>query len=514
MSSSLSRPPIIWAIGGSDSGGGAGVQADSQAIRGHGGHPCTVITTITAQNSHQVSACAPVSAELLLAQLDALAEDLPPAAIKIGLLANGEQARLLARWLRRWRGQQPGVPVVLDPVLRSGQDQPLAAADLLPALRDELLPLVDLLTPNLPELAALCGRHHISPDPACWLPPAERLRQLGAGAVLVKGGHGQPWQGLAVDLLVTASGRFWFGGEWLAAGHSHGSGCTLAAAIATRLGQGDAPADAVACGRAYLQRGLRLAVGLGQGPGPVAQGEASLHPADQPRCALTLGELSHHAEPAPRCPQHLGLYPVLPDCDWLQRALAAGARTVQLRLKSSDPRLIDHQVATAVALGQRYRARVVINDHWQAAIRHGAWGVHLGQEDLAMADLTAIRRAGLRLGLSTHGRFELLRALALRPSYVAIGHLFPTTTKQMASRPQGLGRLREQLQLLAGRLPAVAIGGITAARIAEVVACGVAGVALVSAITAAVEPELALAQLLAAAGQGEPEPAAMAEVSP
>ncbi|MBQ1783602.1 MAG: thiamine phosphate synthase [Gammaproteobacteria bacterium] len=510
----MQPPPIIWAIGGSDSGGGAGIQADSQAIRAHGGHPCTAITTITAQNSRQIAASEAVSLELLRAQLDALYQDLPPCAIKIGLLANGEQARLLARWLHGWRANHPGVKVVLDPVLRSGQGQPLASTDLLPILRSELLPLVDLLTPNLPELAALCGRHQISPDPASWLPLADQLRHSGAGAVLIKGGHSQPWQGLAVDLLVSGDGRFWFGGEWLNARHSHGSGCTLAAAIATRLGRGDALADAVACGRAYLQRGLRLAVGLGQGPGPVAQGEASLHPADQPRCALTLGELSHHAEPAPRCPQHLGLYPVLPDCDWLQRALAAGARTVQLRLKSSNAPLIDHQVASAVALGQRYRARVVINDHWQAAIRHGAWGVHLGQEDLAMADLSAIRRAGLRLGLSTHGRFELLRALALRPSYVAIGHLFPTTTKQMASRPQGLGRLREQLQLLAGRLPAVAIGGIDAARIAEVVACGVAGVALVSAITAASQPELALAQLLAAAGQGEPEPAAMAEVSP
>ncbi len=140
-------------------------------------------------------------------------------------------------------------------------------------------------------------------------------------------------------------------------------------------------------------------------------------------------------------------------------------------------------IRDAVELGRRHGARLFINDYWQQAIEAGAWGVHLGQEDMETADLAAIQAAGLRLGISTHGYFELMRARELAPSYMALGHIFPTNTKAMPSRPQGLVRLHRYRALMCD-WPTVAIGGINEERVAAVKASGVGSIALVSAITA------------------------------
>ena len=183
-------------------------------------------------------------------------------------------------------------------------------------------------------------------------------------------------------------------------------------------------------------------------------------------------------------------------------------RTLQLRIKNPEQSDLEQQIAQAVALGRRYDARLFINDHWQAAIRHGAYGVHLGQEDLLSADLGAIQRADLRLGLSTHGYHEIARALPLQPSYLALGHIFPTRTKQMPSAPQGIHRLQAYVRLLAA-YPTVAIGGIQGVRVAQVLATGVGSVALVTAITEAADPQEVTLALLAQMGPGVDESSAM-----
>lgn len=197
------------------------------------------------------------------------------------------------------------------------------------------------------------------------------------------------------------------------------------------------------------------------------------------------------------CPQSLGLYAVLPDAAWVRRMAQAGVPTVQLRFKSTDVNAIRREVAAAVAAVQGTGAHLFINDHWQAAIEAGAYGVHLGQEDLDAADLPAIRRAGLRLGISTHGYAEMLRADALRPSYIALGAVYATTLKPMPTVPQGPGRLAAYARLMPGR-SLVAIGGIDLQRLPEVLASGVGSVAVVRALVAAANPEAAAAQWLSA----------------
>lgn len=178
-------------------------------------------------------------------------------------------------------------------------------------------------------------------------------------------------------------------------------------------------------------------------------------------------------------------YPIFPDAGWLARMLPLGIRFAQLRVKTGDIRGEIHQ---GLAIARRYGAALVINDHWQAAIEAGAEWLHLGQEDLDGADLPAIRRAGLRLGISTHDHAELARALALAPDYVALGPVYATKLKQMKWAPQGLARVAEWKRLV-GDTPLCAIGGLTAERAPGVLAVGADLVSVVTDICAAPVPE-------------------------
>ncbi|WP_279026385.1 thiamine phosphate synthase [Gibbsiella quercinecans] len=205
--------------------------------------------------------------------------------------------------------------------------------------------------------------------------------------------------------------------------------------------------------------------------------------------------MTESASAFPATPHKLGLYPVVDSVEWIERLLGAGVTTLQLRIKDQQEAQVEDDIAAAIALGKRSNARVFINDYWQLAIKHQAYGVHLGQEDLDSADLAAIHRAGLRLGVSTHDDAELKRAIAVRPSYIALGHIFPTQTKEMPSAPQGLAELKRHVSGLSG-YPTVAIGGISIDRVPGVLACGVGSIAVVSAITQAADWRAATAELL------------------
>ncbi|MEG1211703.1 MAG: thiamine phosphate synthase [Leclercia sp.] len=204
----------------------------------------------------------------------------------------------------------------------------------------------------------------------------------------------------------------------------------------------------------------------------------------------------------PPVPFRLGLYPVVDSVTWIERLLTAGVKTLQLRIKDKPDDDVEADIVATIALGRRYNARVFINDYWRLAIKHQAYGVHLGQEDLETTDLNAIRAAGLRLGVSTHDDMEIDVALAARPSYIALGHVFPTQTKQMPSAPQGLDQLTRHISRLSD-YPTVAIGGISLERAPAVLATGVGSIAVVSAILQADNWQTATAQLLLLAGAGD-----------
>ena len=188
------------------------------------------------------------------------------------------------------------------------------------------------------------------------------------------------------------------------------------------------------------------------------------------------------------CPKQLGLYAVLPNAQWVARMAKAGVPTVQLRFKSDDKAAVAKEIAASVAATHGTNTLLFINDHWEEAIAAGAYGVHLGQEDMQEAPLDKIRSAGLRLGLSTHGYKEMLLADRHSPSYIALGAVFSTTLKRMVTAPQGLGRLEQYAQLMQD-YPLVAIGGIDLERLTAVVKTGVGSVAVVRAITESESPE-------------------------
>lgn len=205
-----------------------------------------------------------------------------------------------------------------------------------------------------------------------------------------------------------------------------------------------------------------------------------------------------HARPFAACPQALGLYAVLPDAQWVARMARAEVPTVQLRFKSQDTAAIDAEVRAAVDAVRGTGAHLYINDHWRIAIAAGAYGVHLGQEDLdalSAAEISTLRDSGVRLGVSTHGYAEMVRADAVAPSYIAMGAVFPTTLKKMATVPQGVARLERYARLMRN-YPQVAIGGIGLEQFPQILATGVGSIAVVRAIVNAADPEAAAAAMM------------------
>jgi len=200
----------------------------------------------------------------------------------------------------------------------------------------------------------------------------------------------------------------------------------------------------------------------------------------------------------------LGLYAVVDSAAWVERVASAGVRTVQLRIKDAEQTeqrdFVRQQIRESIRAATAAGAQLFVNDHWQLAIEEGAYGVHLGQEDLHIADLAAIRQAGLRLGISTHAYWEVCRAWALQPSYIACGPIHPTKAKAMPWIPQGNDNLAYWCALLP--TPVVGIAGMDVLRTEQAARAGAAGVAVISAITAAASPETAIAQLREAIRRG------------
>lgn len=250
---------IALTIAGSDSGGGAGIQADLKTFSALGTYGASVLTAITAQNTRAVTAVETVSARLVRAQIAAVLDDLAVGAIKIGMLGDPQVIRAVAEGLRGC-----ALPLVLDPVMVAKSGDRLLAEEAVAALRDELLPLATLLTPNLPEAAALLGADD---DDALPAEQGRALLALGPDWVLMKGGHAEG--AVCTDLLIGPEYGV-FRAPRIATRNTHGTGCTLSAAIAAGLAQGMSVPQAVARAHAYLQAAIaaadRLKIGAGHGP--------------------------------------------------------------------------------------------------------------------------------------------------------------------------------------------------------------------------------------------------------
>lgn len=477
----------MWSVAGTDSGGAAGLAADTRAAAAMGVHLCTVVAAVTAQHSQGVQGVFPVPTATLRAQLHALRSDLPARVIKTGLLASASAVDVLL-------AQRGDAGLVVDPVLgATAGGASFCNDELLAAYRHQLLPQATLITPNRREAERLLGV-----AAGQWPVPelARRLRRLGAQAVCITGGDDDACgalpdgTALALDWLDSPLATGWIALPRLQAPpgqrlHHHGSGCTFATAAAAALARGFPLPDAVILAKMLTWTALRDGHAAGAGPGPLRPdaafvSDASAMPvmsqADEE--VLSPALLQQWSRALQGMPPHdfsPGLYAITDRADQVATFAQSGVfNHVQLRIKRGAARegaaphddvSLRSSIQQALVTGANSPCTVWINDHWQLALDAGATALHLGQEDWAALPpdqrqdlLNRCQQGQLKLGLSSHSLWELCRARAVTPTYIACGPLWSTTTKDMPWQPQGLAQLGWWARM-AGR-PVVAIGGI------------------------------------------------------
>ena len=498
----------IWSIAASDCSAGAGSQADLTMARALDTDCATLICAITAQNSQGVQAVEVLSRAMLEQQWQSLKADGWPQAIKIGWLPPGN---LLLPWLLEKLQEYPG-PVIWDPVLSASQGgfpQANWPKDALQAL----LQRVDVLTPNLAEAQALLtllqpqddggaaqndyARNDYEPNNCAGISAA--LQALGVNHLLITGGDSAQAGSAESDEWIqdaffaapsSASGSAFGdqlpGPDLLRAFvfrhrrlplKAHGTGCHLASAIACGLAQGYTLYDALTRAVAAVRLAIRSASERANGyhnawARPLSESVAE----DWPQVVPMQQRAS--AVHFPRLPQPLGLYGLVDNLPHLKRLLALGIDSLQWRVKSPGA---EHKAQTAEAIYYAAESAIplFINDDWQLALELGAFGVHLGQEDLLTADLQALAEAGIALGISTHSDWEIARARGVNPSYIAFGPVFTPLSKVLRYQPLGTETLALWVECFTDhRL--TCIGGITTANIAQVVASGIDSVAIVT----------------------------------
>jgi hydroxymethylpyrimidine kinase/phosphomethylpyrimidine kinase/thiamine-phosphate diphosphorylase len=487
--------PIVLNISGNDSAGCSGLTMDVRTQMAIGVHSASVITANTAQNNRQVLSINAVSGEVFADQLKANSQ-LPIKAIKVGLLAAQQQVELLANF-----ASENSLPLVLDPVLGSTSGANFSDDELIEVLKNQLLPLCTLITPNIPELEKLTGLSITNNDDI--VAASQALMSLGAKAVYIKGGHindrhinqdcliqEREWLN---DYFSDGDKNFWLNQKRIDSLNKRGTGCLYASAVASALALDYSLYDAVVIASMSVNQALKNSYGFSLGDkekiekGPVLLTHLPNQQEHLP--LLTTKPINHYERKAfPECNSPLlGLYPVVDRAEWINTLAPAGVTTMQLRIKDLQGQSLEDEIKFAIEFARQSNIRLFINDYWQLAIKHQAYGVHLGQEDLDTADIDSIYSEGLRLGISTHCHYEVARAHVYQPSYIACGPVYHTTTKDMPWVPHDLSGLKYWQQCL--DYPLVAIGGINKARFANVAKMGVDSVAMITAITLADDPQ-------------------------
>jgi hydroxymethylpyrimidine kinase/phosphomethylpyrimidine kinase/thiamine-phosphate diphosphorylase len=480
---SPSSRPLVLCFSGSDSFGAAGAQADLKAIHSHGCHTAQIITAVTAQSPDHCHSVFPVPRQVLADQIAAVKEDPAPSAIKVGMTGSKEALEAI-----RLSASGFNVPLILDPVMQASSGQQLTG-NFGPQEFFSLASAAPLiLTPNAPEASALTG---LSVRDATDLPQAATaILERGAEAVVIKGGHlaDSPH---VIDYYADRSGlRFFLRSKRREVARLRGTGCTFASALAARIAQGHATVDAVVLARAYMDQCFVRAFSWGkdtsfidhQAPVVVQNHLPDVLPHD------VIGDIpdltaTHALSPAHRT----GFYVIADSADWVEKLVAWDVPTIQLRIKDLPHEALMPEISRAVNAARGSKSALYINDYWREAVSTGAFGVHLGQEDLATADLRLIKESGLRLGLSTHSWYEAAVAATCRPSYIALGPVFPTTCKSMRFGPQGLSRLMQWKQ--AWDIPLVAIGGLTLGHASDLRDLDCDGAAVISDVLRHPQPE-------------------------
>ena len=484
----MKRYVTALTIAGSDPSGGAGIQADLKTFSALGVYGATAITAVTVQNTQSVKYVHKLPVQVVYDQIVAVMEDVTVDAVKIGMVNDAETLDAIVRALTAYRPKY----LVVDPVMVSTSGCALMQPDALAIMKERLLPMADLVTPNLPEAWTLAGTD-TSVDDA-----AQAILRLGVKALLIKGGHAEGKT--KTDYLYIYKGeglkRVELTAETIDTPNTHGTGCTLSSAIAALLARGNGLEDAVRQAKGYLTEALKAGAGVhvGRGHGPVCHFYAdrvmrfggykvvpfnriTLKPHDL-KTASRLQFITHFTD-------KYSYY------DSAMMALEGGCRWIQLRMKDACEDEIERVAWLILPECRRMGAVFVIDDHVELALRVGADGVHLGKNDMPVDEARRLAGDGFIIG-GTANTFEDVQRLAAQGAdYIGCGPFRFTMTKKNLAPMLGLEgykRILSQMKECGIGLPLVAIGGITSDDIPQLMAAGVSGIALSGSVLRAEQP--------------------------
>ena len=460
-----STKPTVWTIAGIDSSAKAGIYRDLQVFHDFDIEAQAIVTLLTAQNNQQISDTIFCDSNFISEQLDCLSQEKIPEVIKIGALGKLSSAKSIIGFLNDYKAK-----VVFDPVLASSSGYTLTDEKAYFAICKLLLPKTNLFTPNIIEANNLLNM--TIQNTADMITAAHEFLNMGCSAVLMKGGHLN--SEFSHDYFTDGKNKYWLNATRIQNGQMRGTGCCLSAAIAACLANAYEFNDALVKAKMYLHNKIRCSTSI-----------TNYNPIHTMASQENLPWISTQASALPTNfpsiePHNLGLYPIVNSVEMVEYCLKRKVGTMQLRIKDKPMHEVEEAIAKSVALAKSYQARLFINDYWQFAIKYHAYGIHLGQSDLDSADLNGIKVANLRLGISTHCYYEIAKAHSFKPSYIAYGPIFHTTSKIMPFSCRGIRRLKKWCKGL--NYPIVAIGGIKLDNYKEVLATGVDGIAFISAV--------------------------------
>ncbi|XP_020705036.1 probable thiamine biosynthetic bifunctional enzyme, chloroplastic [Dendrobium catenatum] len=475
--SGLRRLAHVLTVAGSDSGGGAGIQADIKACAAACVYCSSVITSVTAQNTIGVQGVYSLAENFVAEQLRSVLSDMQVDVIKTGMLPSPGMITVLCQSIKEF----PVRAVVVDPVMVSTSGDVLSGPSTLSGFCKELLPLADIVTPNLKEASALLGG--ISLDTVDDMRfAAKSIHDFGARNVLVKGGD-LPGSSAAIDIFFDGEQFHELCGPRIMTRNTHGTGCTLASYIAAELAKGTPMLQSVQAAKSFVKSALLYSKDLMIGNGP--QG-----PFDH--LFMLKNQLNNYAPKWTFNANSLLLYAVTDSrmnkkwarsiTEAVKASIEGGATIIQLREKEAETSEFVKKTVDCMAICRSYHVPLLINDRIDVALACDADGVHIGQSDMPAELARKILGPGKIIGVSCKTPAQAMKAWADGADYIGCGGVFPTNTKQ--SNPT-IGLKGLETVCLASKLPVVAIGGIGAGNVQSVMELGVPnlkGVAVVSAL--------------------------------
>lgn len=487
-------------IAGSDPSGGAGLQADLKTFSALGVYGATAITAVTIQNTVGVKYVQKLPSQVVYDQIVTVMEDIHVDAVKIGMVNDAETLDAIVNALKVHKPKF----LVVDPVMVSTSGCSLMQSDALNVMKNRLLPIADLVTPNLPEACVLAGKQ-IDKTLNDVDIIAQDILNLGVKALLVKGGHADGKS--KNDYLYIKSGddvkRTCLSAETVDTNNTHGTGCTLSSAIAAFAARGEELENAVHLAKNYLTDALKAGAGVhvGNGFGPVDHFyDYNCQQSDDQvrRSAYKIIDMEDSFSTGLSvCPASVNLQFITHFTDKYSyidsaiMALEGGCRWIQLRMKDADESEIERTALKLIPECRRKGAVFVIDDHVELALRVGADGVHLGKNDMPVDEARKLAGKDFIIG-GTANTFEDVSRLASQGAdYIGCGPYRFTTTKKKLAPMLGLEGYKDILSRMRAygiSLPLVAIGGITCDDIPQLMEAGVSGIALSGSILRAVNP--------------------------